>query len=156
VLSVLPDGTLGQEPVPELAALRGAHQVRSSRVSLSGQGEVALDVPGGDCIEVIAHFAPNEAQTFGIAVQGTDEILYDRAAQTLASRHLALAPNEPLTVRVFVDRSVIEVFAHGRLCKTIRTYHRPGDNLDQLRLIARGAPATVESLDVWQMGSFEP
>ena len=52
-------------------------------------------------------------------------------------------------MRVFVDRSVIEVFAHGRVCKTIRTYHRAGESLDVLRLIARGGGATVESVDVW-------
>jgi hypothetical protein len=46
---------------------------------------------------------------------------------------------------------VIEVFAHGRVCKTIRSYHAPGDALDTLRLIARGGPAVVESLDVWEM-----
>lgn len=67
-----------------------------------------------------------------------------------------LAPDEPLTVRVFVDRSVIEVFAHGRVCKTIRTYHQPGDNLNLLRLIARGGATGVESLDVWEMGAFAP
>ena len=124
-------------------------------IHLDGQNDVALDVPGGDGIELILTFAPSAAATFGLAVQGTDEILYDRAAQTLAGRPLSLARDEPLTIRVFVDRSVIEVFAHGRACKTIRTYHQPADTLNQIRLIARGAPATVKCLDVWQMGSFE-
>ena len=155
VLSILPDGTLGQEPVPELEALRGAHHGYAPVTLGSRKEEVTLDVPGGDCVEVIARFAPNDARQFGLAVQGTDEILYDREAQTLAGRPLALATGEPLTVRVYVDRSVIEVFAHGRVCKTIRTYHQPGDNLDHIRLIARGGAVSVESLDVWQMGSFE-
>jgi sucrose-6-phosphate hydrolase SacC (GH32 family) len=104
-------------------------------------------------------FAPlagaGAAHTIGLAVQGTDEILYDRAAGTLTGRPLELAAGEPLTIRVFVDRSVIEVFAHGRVCKTIRTYHAPDDNVDVVRLLARGGRATVESVDVWQMGSFE-
>ena len=43
-----------------------------------------------------------------------DEILFERQAQLLAGRPLALSREEALTVRVFVDRSVIEVFAHGR------------------------------------------
>lgn len=98
-------------------------------------------------------FRPNVARTFGLAVQGTDEIIYDRETQRLAGRSLALGRDGPLTVRVFVDRSVIEVFAHGRVCKTIRTYHRPGDNPDVIRLIARGGSATVESLDTWAMAS---
>jgi beta-fructofuranosidase len=158
VLSVLPDGALGQEPAPELAALRGAHRAYGGFSLGGGDGEqdggTVLDVPGGDGVEVLVRFAPSEARTFGLAVQGTDEILYDRAAGTLAGRPLTLGPQEPLTVHVYVDRSVIEVFAHGRLGKTIRTYHDPGDNPDVLRLIARGGAVTVESLDVWQMGSF--
>jgi beta-fructofuranosidase len=154
VLSILPDGTLGQEPVPELTALRGTHR-EYGQTALGGD-EVALNVPGGDGIEVRVRFDPGDADVFGLAVQGSDEILYDRAAQTLAGRPLALAPGETLTVRVFVDRSVIEVFAHGRICKTIRSYHAPGDVLDVVRLIARGGSATVESLDIWEMGTFTP
>jgi beta-fructofuranosidase len=156
VLNILPDGTLGQEPVPELEALRGKQVARvGCHTVRGGANEPRFDVPGGGCIELIAQFDPGDADSFGVAVQGSDEILYDRQAQTLAGRALALAPDEPLTVRVFVDRSVIEVFAHGRVCKTIRTYHHPGETLDQIRLVARGGTATLESLDVWQMGSFE-
>jgi beta-fructofuranosidase len=155
VLSILPDGTLGQEPVPELEALRGARRGFGSFALGPGKDEIALEVPGGDCSEVLVRFAPNEAKAFGLAVQGSDEILYDRERQALAGRPLSLGPDDALTVRVFVDRSVIEVFAHGRVCKTLRTYHQPGDNLDVIRLLARGGTATVESLDVWEMGSFE-
>jgi beta-fructofuranosidase len=159
VLSLLPDGSLGQEPVPELAALRGAHR-RSGPHHLDGRTDVVLDVPRGAGVEVLIRFAPLGTApgppagpaAVGLAVQGTDEVLYDREAGTLAGRPLALAPDEPLTVRVFVDRSIVEVFAHGRACKTIRTYHAPGDRLDVVRLIARGGPATVDSLDVWETG----
>ena len=153
VLSVLPDGTLGQEPVPELVALRRG-RVHAGSHQLDGERDVTLTIPGGDGIELIARIDPGKAQTVGLAVQGTDEILYDRVAQTLAGRPMALGPGERLTVRVFVDRSVIEVFAHGRVCKTIRTYHAPGDALDTVRLISRGGTAAVESLDIWQMGTF--
>ena len=155
ILSLLPEGTLGQEPAPELKALRGAHR-HSGPHLLDGRGDLRLEVPRGDGIELLARFAPGTAETFGLAVQGTDEILYDRAARTLAGRPLELGVDEPLTVRVFVDRTVIEVFAHGRVCKTIRSYHAPGDALDAVRLIARGGPATVESLDIWEMGTFTP
>lgn len=159
VLSILPDGSLGQEPVHELIALRGAHR-HSGRHRLDGREDLTLNVPAGDSLEVVVRFAPLDtsggASIVGLAVQGTDEILHDRQAGTLAGRPVALARDEALTVRVFVDRSVIEVFAHGRVCKTIRTYHAPGDPLDVVRLIARGGPATVESLDIWEMGTFAP
>ena len=91
VLSVLPDGTLGQEPAPELEALRGRHRRWEGIVLGEGGAEVTLEVPGGHSIEVLARFAPNSAPCFGLAVQGTDEILFERQAQLLAGRPLALA-----------------------------------------------------------------
>jgi beta-fructofuranosidase len=156
VLRILPDGALGQEPAPELEALRGAHRRAGSFTLDSGRAEVVLNVAGGDRIEVLARFAPGTARQVGLAVQSTDEIRYDREAGTLAGRALALGPDEPLTLRVFVDRSVIEVFANGRVCKTLRSYHQPGDEVDRVRLFAHDGRATVESLQIWEMGRPQP
>ena len=152
VLRILPDGTLGQEPAPELAALRGAHRHAGPLTLNSGREEVVLDVADGDRIEVLARIAPGTARQVGLAVQSTDEILYDQEARALAGRPLALGPDEPLALRVYVDRSVIEVFANGRVCKTLRSYHQGGDEVDRLRLFVREGRATVESLDIWQLG----
>ena len=110
---------------------------------------------GGDRIEVLARFAPGTARQVGLAVQSTDNSL-SREAGTLAGRALALGPDEPLTLRVFVDRSVIEVFANGRVCKTLRSYHEPGDEVDRVRLFARDGRATVNSLRIWEMGRPAP
>ena len=154
VLSLLPDGTIGQAPAPELERLRGEHLALGSLDLGPGREETTFDVAGGDCIEVAARFAPGAtAQRYGLVVQGSDEVLYDPVAQTLAGQPLALAPDEPLDLRVYVDRSVIEVFANGRVCRTLRSYHQPGDALTTLRLVARGGGARVETLDVWRLGA---
>ena len=62
---------------------------------------------------------------------------------------------EPLELRVFVDRSVVEVFANGCHYLAKRIYPARPDSLG-VQLFARGGKATVRSLDVWQMGAIWP
>ncbi len=42
---------------------------------------------------------------------------------------LPLAPGDRLQLRVFVDHSVLEVFANGRACLTTRIYPTRPDSL---------------------------
>jgi beta-fructofuranosidase len=62
----------------------------------------------------------------------------------------ALAPGEPLRLRVFLDRSVLEVFANGRQCLTQRIYPTRPDSL-RVALFARGAGVRVSLLEAWDM-----
>lgn len=61
-----------------------------------------------------------------------------------------LAPGESLNLRVFIDRSVVEVFANGRQCLTQRVYPKRPDSLDVL-LFSRGGSASVKTLQAWDM-----
>lgn len=61
-----------------------------------------------------------------------------------------LKPGEPLRLRVFVDRSIVEVFANDRQCVTQRIYPSRDDSLG-VTLIARGGTAKVKSLHAWRM-----
>jgi sucrose-6-phosphate hydrolase SacC (GH32 family) len=63
---------------------------------------------------------------------------------------LELKPGEPLRLRVYLDRSVLEVFANQRQCLTQRIYPTRGDS-DGVILFARGGSATVRSLDAWDL-----
>jgi len=62
----------------------------------------------------------------------------------------ALAPGEPLHLRVFLDHSVLEVFANGRQALTHRIYPTRRDSVG-VRLFARGGSARVTVLDAWDM-----
>ena len=62
---------------------------------------------------------------------------------------------ESIELRVFVDRSVVEVFANNRHYLAKRVYPARPDSLG-VQLFARGGKATVRSLDVWQMGAIWP
>lgn len=64
-----------------------------------------------------------------------------------------MKPNEPLRLRVFIDRSIVEVFVNDRQCLTARVYPDREDSVG-VSLRAQGEPATLNSLDAWQMGSI--
>jgi len=63
-----------------------------------------------------------------------------------------LARKEPLKLRVFVDRSVVEVFVNGKQCLGVRVY--PGENSLGVSLRALGKDARLRSLDAWRMKSI--
>lgn len=66
-----------------------------------------------------------------------------------------LEPGEPLRLRIFVDRSIVEVFANGRQCVTQRVYPTRSDSKG-VTVFAEGAPAVLESLDAWTMSATNP
>ncbi len=181
VLSLLPDGALGAEPAAEVMALRGEH-VGYEGLSLSPSLSGAAPDIAGDALELCVIFEAgrtplaDQADAFGLSVRrspdGAEEtrIAYDARAQRLvvdrsrssldpaASREtfsapLALAPGEGLSLRIFLDRSVIEVYANGRACLTSRVYPTRPDSLG-VTLWAEGGRVRVASLDAWTMASI--
>jgi beta-fructofuranosidase len=63
-----------------------------------------------------------------------------------------IEPDEPLRLRVFVDKSVVEVFVNGKQCVALRVYPGREDSVG-VSLRSQGREATLRSLDVWQMRS---
>jgi beta-fructofuranosidase len=61
-----------------------------------------------------------------------------------------MAKDEPLNLRVFIDRSIVEVFINGRQCATARVYPDREDSLG-VSLRAQGKDAKLQSLNAWQM-----
>ena len=182
VLTLLPDGTLGAEPAAEVAALRREH-VDGAGISVSSADAGAAPDVASDALELRVVFEagrtplPDQAEAFGLSVRrspdGAEEtrIAYDARARRLvmdrsrssldpdAGREeyatpLPLGPGEDLTLRVFIDRSVIEVFANGRACLTSRVYPTRPDSLG-VALWAEGGRARVASLDAWTMTSSQ-
>ncbi|MEI7900855.1 MAG: glycoside hydrolase family 32 protein [bacterium] len=68
---------------------------------------------------------------------------------------LYLEDGEPLRLRVFIDRSIIEVFANGRQCLTLRAYPTQQDSTG-VSVFARGSDANLVSLEAHQMRSIWP
>ncbi len=72
-----------------------------------------------------------------------------RAPETAAVR---LPADEPLELRVFVDRSVVEVFVNERQCVAARVYPERGDSTG-VSFRSQGAASELARLDVWEMAS---
>ena len=62
---------------------------------------------------------------------------------------------ELLKLRVFIDRSVVEVFANGRQYLAMRVYPGRQDSLG-ISLRAQGQDALLNSIDAWQLQSIWP
>jgi beta-fructofuranosidase len=64
-----------------------------------------------------------------------------------------LEPDEDVTLRVFIDRSVVEVFVNNRQCVAVRAYPDREDSTG-VSLRSQGQDAELTCLDAWQMKSI--
>ena len=79
--------------------------------------------------------------------------LCDAICRPPESAPLLVEPGEPLRLRVFVDRSVVEVFANGRQCIAARVYPGRKDSTG-VSVTARGQETVLLSASCWQMKSI--
>ena len=70
-----------------------------------------------------------------------------RAPETGA---VSIAQDETLKLRVFVDKSVVEVFANGKQCVAMRVYPDKEESVG-VSLRSQGQSCELKSLDAWQM-----
>ena len=68
---------------------------------------------------------------------------------------LELKNDERLTLRLFVDKSVVEVFANGRQAVTRRIYPSRKDSVG-VTVFSRGGPTKVVRLKAWDMMPSNP
>lgn len=175
-LSLSDAGGLIQRPARELEALRGDH-VGVSDLRLAEESKpldasgTALEIGATISIEADAAFelvvrkSPDGEERTPIRYTGEEVIVYrehsslDPAVAADALR--APVENEDgeengvVDLRVFVDGSVIEVFANESDCLTSRVYPTRPDSTD-LSVAAIGGDVTIETLDVWQLESAWP
>jgi fructan beta-fructosidase len=138
------------EPVRELESLR-TKKHSWSNLELNA-GETPLAGPAGGLFDIVAEFAPTDAQSFGLVVRGAG-IRYDaRAGQLVVGRLTApLKLDGKLRLRVLVDRGSIEVFASdGRVAVSLA--HLASDNAPALAVVA-DRPTKLDSLDAYELRS---
>jgi beta-fructofuranosidase len=183
VLTVGADGHLSSEPLPELRSLRRSHQ---SRADLDLQPGVVRDLGvHGAQVEIVVEFDPVAVGKVGLAVRaspgGEEETLisYNFADDQLeidcrrssldlsTNRPLVAGPlrlprGEPLQLHVFLDASVIEIFANGRAAAA-RVYPRLSDSLSirafncppsAYESLAAAPSQYLRRVDVWELDSI--
>ena len=63
---------------------------------------------------------------------------------------LTVPEGQPLKLRVFIDHSVVEVFANDRQAITRRVYPEREDS-DRVRLFCQGGAAAFTGIETWEM-----
>jgi beta-fructofuranosidase len=87
--------------------------------------------------------------------QITIDSTYSSIASDVRSRapetaQFTMDEGETLKLRVFIDKSVVEVFVNGKQCLAVRVYPDRPDSVG-VSLRSQGQSATLKSLDAWQM-----
>ncbi|MHB0938604.1 MAG: glycoside hydrolase family 32 protein [Armatimonadota bacterium] len=164
---------LRQAPAPEVETLRGSEHLHVYETLLASRLEIKLDPIPGDAVELHVLLDPGTAREVGLSLRrspdGEEEtrlvftretgmLGIDRTKSSLDPAQnrgfhdgpVHLAPGEPLDLRLFIDRSLLEVFANERTCLTSRIYATRADSLG-ISLFAEDGAARLLSLDAWEM-----
>ena len=131
-----------ESPMVELNLLRSPDREEFTRVAFFKDRGFSQRVLGTD--------ARQSLLTIDTSYSSTAPDVLSRAPETAP---VLLGEGELLELRVFVDRSVVEVFANGRQCLAVRVYPERADSTG-VSLRAQGSAALLRSLDAWQMNSI--
>lgn len=160
----------------EIEILRHA-QVRHGPHSVRAGTSAALEGVAGDSLELLVEMASAGASQYGVKVRmvphGEEEtaIFYDADEKLLKvdtrrsgpdgtpkaveAGPLALRSDERLRLRVFVDKSVLEVFANKRQAVARRIYPSRSDSIG-VSLFASGGDAQLHALKAWKLSPSNP
>jgi beta-fructofuranosidase len=177
VLSLAADGTLRMNPPEEIALLR-FNGKKKSNLAVKADSELVVEGIAGNSLELNLEMNAGDTKQCGVKVccsPGGEEltlVYYDAVEKKLkvdttrssvaeGPKNVEAGPfelqaGEPLKLRVFVDKSVVEVFANdGRQAVMRRIYPTREDSVG-VRLFANGGPAHVSTLEAWELMPSNP
>jgi len=152
------DGVLRIKPLRELASLRGDKTQEEVGTVKSDTTRLLKQIQG-NTLELEVTLQAPAAKEFGIDVlcdkQGENGV---RVAVLTESKTLRvgtvnapfeLKPGEDLTLRIFVDKNLVEVFANDRQAAVSASKYVP-ENL-AVRLFSQGGETIVKQVKGWKM-----
>ena len=164
-------GELRMGPPEELAVLR-MRAYALSPATIPVDGELAWEGPRGRALELDVTLESSDARRYGLVIcrapDGREEtvVRYDAVARrlevdttrsslgegskTIESAPFHLADGEALRLRVFIDQSVIEVYANERQAIVRRIYPTMAER-GQVALYCEEGSARVVSAKAWEM-----
>ncbi len=176
VLSLGDDGQLRMDVPEEIEALRYGAFKRENFALQSGT-DLVIDGIGGNSLELFIEMESSDASGYGVKVcaspDGLEEtaVFYDALAGKLKVDTLKsgpadtpkgveagpfkLAEGERLKLRVFVDKSVVEVFANSRQAVMRRIYPSRADSFG-VSLFSTGGTTRVHTLKSWKLSPSNP
>ncbi len=172
VLSIDKSGKLVSQPAPEIQSLRKDH-TSIPDLALSAGEEFSLPLQG-DCLEIKTEIDGN-ACIAGLKVfcapDGSEETLLtwdniagnltiDREKSSLSEevirdKRSAIIEADRIALQVFLDRSILEVYANGTCCLTSRVYPSRKDS-SGVRLFCQQGKANFTSSEGWKMAPVWP
>ena len=87
--------------------------------------------------------------------QPVERLPEEKQRRQVQEAPIELTPGENLRLRLYLDRSVLEVFANERQCLVQRMYPTRPDSVG-VKLFCRGGGATVKRLRAWDMAPTHP
>ncbi len=169
------DGTLRMRPVKELEHLR-MKEVVVSTIKVAAGSIVKLQEPGKELMELEVIIPPNSATQYGVKVgvseDGREEtvIFYDKSDKKLKfdtrksglsfgrkiieEAPFELKEGEPLVLRIFIDKSIIEVFANDRQAIGRMVYPTLGGR--GISLFSEGGNIIAKSIKSWEISPSNP
>ena len=173
VYSLAKDNSLLIKPVPELEKIR-SNKKTLPKMTIADEKPERLKHIRGKAIELKVVMAPKDAKEFGLKVLESNDgsqftsIRYNTTKGTISidtskdirlrgpeTAPLKLKEGESLKLQIFVDRSIVEVFANGRQAISMRVYPTKED-ASGVSLFSTGGNAQLLSLEAWQMRSVWP
>ena len=170
------------EPAGNIESLRHNHQ-SVDRMTLPANREILLDNINGNAMEVLLEIDPKDAQHVELNILrspdkqeytqitfyknrpfwdsnsalsiNTDKssILPDVRTRPAEMAPLNVEAGENLRVRIFIDKSVVEVFANDKQYAAVRVY--PGLAISTgVSILSRASDSELISLDAWQMNNI--
>jgi len=153
------EGNVLMSPARELTALRGEQQSFDA-VSVRNQRQVLTD--GVQELTLTLNVAASDAERYGIVIGTAARLYVDNQTHRLVlerfsedpglcgCRSVPLPEANILSLRVFIDRSSLEVFVnHGEACLTSRIY--PTDGQRSVTLFAEGGLAQFGAAQAWEL-----
>jgi beta-fructofuranosidase len=169
------DGTLRFQPVKELDTLRSREKTWKGLTLADGETK-ALEGVRGDSCELAIDIEVGSAQRCGVKVRASSdgqeetlvyydatkkELVFDSTRSGREGRKVVerapfvLKPGEPLKLRVFVDKSIVEIFANDRQAIGRRVYPTRNDSLG-VSLFVNGGSARFKTVRAWEMMPSNP
>jgi sucrose-6-phosphate hydrolase SacC (GH32 family) len=155
------DGVLRIRPLRELQSLR-YDKKQEEGIAVKSDAVHRLKEIGGEALELEVTFQSPAAKELGVDVlcdkngENGVRVAYLPASKTLrvgtVNAPFELKQGEDLTLRVFVDKNLVEVFANDRQAAVSAGKYVPG-NLG-IGIFSKGGDASVTEVKGWKMKSI--
>jgi sucrose-6-phosphate hydrolase SacC (GH32 family) len=159
-LSLPEDGVLRIKPLRELATLRYDPKTEKE-ITVKSDSIYKLQDINGDSIELEVVIPASKAREFGINLLCDEKggngfpVAYGAGKKTLTVDYVnppfELKEGEDLTLRIFIDKSMIEVFANDR--QAVVAWHEYDPANLGVSLFSTGGDLFVKKVTAWKMKS---